>query len=99
METSHGIKEYKPTFPLSPSQMENRTPGEEDIMLEKPRRGNPHRRYTAKWFGHVWDRAVEVGRWPRLLYLAIGSLLIGGWIGAMYVLLSFLYTALTVSFL
>jgi hypothetical protein len=93
-------------MPLTPSQMEQSSSGEvftfirsTETASEKTRRRNPHQKYSSKWFGHAWDRAVEVGRWPRLLYLAIGSLLIGGWIGTMYVLFSLLYTALMALFL
>jgi hypothetical protein len=47
---------------------------------------NPHRRYSRKWFGHAYDAAVRVGKWPRLAYTAVGIILVGVWIGVMYAL-------------
>ena len=46
-------------------------------------RPNPHRKYSQQWFTHAWDQAVEVGRWPRLTYLAVGIVLVIVWIGIM----------------
>jgi hypothetical protein len=45
----------------------------------KFRRPNPHRRYSTKWWGHAWDRAVEMGRWPRIIYFTIGVIIVVIW--------------------
>ena len=48
-----------------------------------PRRPNPHRKYSREWFDHAWDQAVEVGKWPRVTYAAVGLILVVVWIGIM----------------
>jgi hypothetical protein len=90
MEAS-AIRDYKPAFPL-PSLMEKGSASEQptrpistDTLPGNMRRPNPHRKYTTKWFGHAWDTAVEVGRWPRVTYLGAGAIIVGVWIGVMYV--------------
>ncbi|PVG03781.1 hypothetical protein CPB86DRAFT_748230 [Serendipita vermifera] len=53
------------------------------IDSENLRHPNPHRKYTKKWFGHAWDTAVEAGRWPRIIYLGFGLIVVGAWVGVM----------------
>ncbi|CAG7855027.1 SubName: Full=Uncharacterized protein {ECO:0000313/EMBL:CCA74385.1} [Serendipita indica DSM 11827] len=48
-------------------------------------RPNPHRKYSKKWFDYARNRAVEVGRWPRVTYASIGIILIVVWVGIMIV--------------
>ncbi|KAG8832261.1 hypothetical protein FRC17_001658 [Serendipita sp. 399] len=40
---------------------------------------NPYRPFTKVW----WNRAVEKGMWPRIIYGLIGFCLIGVWVGCM----------------
>lgn len=46
---------------------------------------NPHKKYSKKWIGHGWAIAVEERRWPRVIYLLVGLILISVWIGIMIV--------------
>jgi hypothetical protein len=46
-------------------------------------RPNPHRKYSKRWFGHAYDAAVEIGKWPRIAYAAVGLILIIVWIAIM----------------
>jgi hypothetical protein len=44
---------------------------------------NPHRKYSKSWWGHAYDAAVEVGKWPRVTYVLFGCILIGAWVAVM----------------
>jgi hypothetical protein len=46
-------------------------------------RPNPHRKYSKRWFGHAYDTAVQIGKWPRLAYAAVGLILIIIWVAIM----------------
>jgi hypothetical protein len=46
-------------------------------------RPNPHRKYSKRWFGHAYDAAVEIGKWPRIAYATVGLILIIVWIAIM----------------
>ena len=40
-----------------------------------------HPRYRLRWWRAVWSEAIRRGRWPRLIYLAIGISFLLVWIG------------------
>ncbi|PVG03770.1 hypothetical protein CPB86DRAFT_810345 [Serendipita vermifera] len=95
------IREYKPAFPEASSYLggdmkqepkeygstaaELPTPANSSPKPSKFKRPNPHRKYSSKWWGHAWDKAVEVGRWPRVTYVAVGLVVVCAWIVVMLV--------------
>jgi hypothetical protein len=96
MEAS-AIRDYKPAFPLPEKRSASEhpiLPTSTDTLPINVRRPNPYRKYTRKWFGHAWDTAVEAGRWPRVTYLGIGTILISVWIGVMYVFFFFIVSSM-----
>lgn len=42
-------------------------------------------KYSKLWFKATWDKAVEIGRWPRVLYVTVGIILMTSWIIVMLV--------------
>jgi hypothetical protein len=83
---------FKHIFPLYPSHVGGSSSGDLPTLFRSTstlpgnyKRSSPHRKYTKRWRGHAWDRAGDVGRWPRIIYLSVGTIIIGAWIGVMFV--------------
>jgi hypothetical protein len=52
-------------------------------QLSQPRRFNPYRKFSRKWWGRAWDISVKAGKWPRIAYFSFGVILIIIWIVVM----------------
>jgi hypothetical protein len=56
---------------------------EDEEQLSQPRRFNPFRKFSRKWWGRAWDISVKAGKWPRIAYFSFGVILIIIWIVVM----------------
>jgi hypothetical protein len=56
---------------------------ENEEQLSQPRRFNPYRKFSRKWWGRAWDISVKAGKWPRIVYFSFGVILIIVWIVVM----------------
>jgi hypothetical protein len=96
------IKDPPKEYRAEGSYFDGKTPGTADLPSpynmdgdeKKWRKGlpfppNTHRRYSKQWFGHAYDAAVRVGKWPRIIYSVVGLVLVGAWVAVMFVSLHF----------
>jgi hypothetical protein len=52
---------------------------------EVPERPRPVRKYSGEWWRRYWNRAIIIGLLPRIIYGALGLIIVALWIGLRYV--------------